>query len=383
MQSDSQALIQSFDTFWYMWANRQQGSATIDSLIPYFSTDITAIGTGAHEKGQNLQEVIKNFSSDFREIDSPIELHFTHKEAKVLAPTAGLVEAEGTVEIYLEADEKLSFSLRFTTIFVKHKEQWQISHNHVSIPYDGQGSGEAYPIDKIRARNERLEQLVEQRTAELQQTTDQLLLEKQRTTRLLHNILPITVADELMETGQVNPTVHEQVTVLFSDFVGFSRISEKIGADRLVEELNDLFSHFDDLVKAEGLEKIKTIGDSYMVVGGLPQPQQKHACRTIELGKNMLSYLQQRTHKHTIDWQMRIGIHSGSVVAGVVGSHKFTYDLWGDTVNIASRLEQSSSPGRINISAATYQLIKTNVSCQYRGKVTVKGGKEIEMYYVV
>ena len=223
---------------------------------------------------------------------------------------------------------------------------------------------------------ERLEVQVAERTQELRR-------EKENASHLLHNILPVDVANELMTSGSTEPRRYEEVTILFTDFKGFTNTVGTLPAKRVVEELNDIFQHFDDIVDACGLEKIKTIGDSYMAAGGLPRELPDHAERCVDAALRMQRYLDERNRTSAVKWTMRAGIHSGAVVAGVVGKRKFTYDLWGDTVNIASRMESASEPGRVNLSAYAYDLVKGRYKGEYRGKLDAKGKGEIDMYFVV
>jgi class 3 adenylate cyclase len=223
---------------------------------------------------------------------------------------------------------------------------------------------------------ERLEVEVAERTQELRQ-------EKENADHLLHNILPVEVADELIATGSTRPQRYEMATVLFTDFRDFTKTVAALPANAVVEELNDIFRHFDDIIDACGIEKIKTIGDSYMIAGGLPKALPDHAERCVDAALRMQVYLEERNRTATVKWNMRAGIHSGEVVAGVVGKKKFTYDVWGDTVNTASRMETAGEPGRVNISAATYELVKARYQGEYRGKLDAKGKGEIDMYFVL
>ena len=207
--------------------------------------------------------------------------------------------------------------------------------------------------------------------------------EKENANHLLHNILPVDVAEELMRNGSTEPRRYEEVTILFTDFKGFTNTVGTLPAKKVVEELNDIFAHFDDIVDACGLEKIKTIGDSYMAAAGLPRELSDHAERCVDAALRMQRYLDDRNRTSAVKWTMRAGIHSGAVVAGVVGKRKFTYDLWGDTVNIASRMESASEPGRVNLSAYAYDLVKSRYKGEYRGKLDAKGKGEIDMYFVV
>ena len=223
---------------------------------------------------------------------------------------------------------------------------------------------------------ERLEVEVAERTQELR-------VEKEKTSLLLHNILPVEIANELIANGSTQPQRHEEVSILFTDFKEFTSAVASLPAKLVVEELNDMFQHFDDIIDSCGIEKIKTIGDSYMIVGGLPNPVPDHAERCVDAALRMLAYLDDRNETSALKWRMRAGIHSGSVVAGVVGKRKFGYDVWGDTVNVASRMESAGEAGRVNVSAYTYNLIKSRYRGEYRGNLAAKGKGEIEMYFVI
>lgn len=203
---------------------------------------------------------------------------------------------------------------------------------------------------------------------------------------LLLNILPKAVARELQEQGRASPRDYGSVSVMFTDFKGFTRIAEGLTPNDLVAELNDFFHAFDDITEKHGLEKIKTIGDSYMCAGGIPTENSTHPFDTVEAGFEM----QQFIHSHNREriaagkepWELRIGIHTGPVVAGVVGRKKYAYDIWGSTVNIASRLESNGEAGKVNISENTFNLVKGQFNCQYRGKISAKNLGEIDMYFV-
>lgn len=210
--------------------------------------------------------------------------------------------------------------------------------------------------------------------------------EKNRSEDLLLNILPGEVANELKETGTSRTKSFEEVTVLFADFVDFTIISEKLTPELLVEELHTCFSAFDHIIQKHKVEKIKTIGDAYLCVGGIPVADPDHAIHVINAAVDIINYMEerkkQREQRNEIPFMLRIGIHSGPVVAGIVGVKKYAYDIWGDTVNTAARMEQNSLPGKINISSKTYELIKDKFKCTYRGKIEAKNLGEIDMYFL-
>jgi class 3 adenylate cyclase len=217
---------------------------------------------------------------------------------------------------------------------------------------------------------------------QLQAQHDLLKLEQGKTESLLLNILPRQIAQRLKSGEERCADSHANVTVMFSDLVGFTTLSQGMNPTQLVEMLHDLFSSFDQLVDEAGLEKIKTIGDCYMLVGGLPEPRVDHAHAVTDVALKMVTTMERLDRAYSCDLQIRLGIHSGPVVAGVIGTHKFTYDIWGTTVNEASRMESSGLPGRIHISAVTAGLLGDAFELEYRGMVQTKGLGSLSTYFV-
>lgn len=214
----------------------------------------------------------------------------------------------------------------------------------------------------------------------------EIAVEKQHMERLLLNILPEEIYRELLKDHTVVPQYYKSVSVLFLDFVGFTSMCEHIELRELISELNTHFTHFDDICERHFLEKIKTIGDAYMCAGGLPMRNHSHPIDIVWAAMEMMQYIENVNVEKRLAgkdlWNIRIGINTGSVIAGVVGRKKFLYDIWGDTVNVASRMETGSNPGKINISGKTYEFVKKFFSCSYRGAIPVKHKDDIEMYYV-
>ena len=212
--------------------------------------------------------------------------------------------------------------------------------------------------------------------------------EKERSDDLLHNILPEEVAAELMEKGSAEARTFDSATVLFTDFKGFTAMSEQLTATELVAEIDHCFKALDAIVEKHGVEKIKTIGDSYMAAAGLPDPASSNAADIVLAALEMRDAIAQRRAERLREgrpaFEMRIGLHSGPVIAGIVGVKKFAYDIWGDTVNTASRMESSGEPGRVNISAATHALVKDVIWLRFepRGMVAAKGKGALEMFFV-
>jgi class 3 adenylate cyclase/uncharacterized membrane protein len=209
--------------------------------------------------------------------------------------------------------------------------------------------------------------------------------EKKRSESLLLNILPEETAEELKHTGKAKAKHFAEVTVMFTDFEGFTQVSEKLNADELVEVIHFYFSEFDRIVSGYGIDKIKTIGDSYMCVGGLPVRNDSHAMDVVNAALDLQKFMEIQKNVRSgsgLSWfELRIGIHTGPVVAGIVGTRKFAYDIWGDTVNTASRMETSGEAGKVNISGTTYEKIKDQFSCTYRGKVQAKNKGPVDMYF--
>ncbi|MEO6135036.1 MAG: adenylate/guanylate cyclase domain-containing protein [Ginsengibacter sp.] len=210
--------------------------------------------------------------------------------------------------------------------------------------------------------------------------------QKDQIEHLLLNILPAEVAKELRESGYSTPREYEMVSVLFTDFKSFTLLTSNMPPQELVEELNTWFMAFDNIISKYNLEKIKTIGDSYMCAGGIPTPDDQHPYNIVKAGleiqEHIISQNEIRKQNGKAPWDLRIGIHVGPLVAGVVGRMKYAYDIWGSTVNIASRMESNSEAGRVNISAQTYALVKDNFNCSYRGKIYAKNVGEVDMYFV-
>jgi class 3 adenylate cyclase/tetratricopeptide (TPR) repeat protein len=226
--------------------------------------------------------------------------------------------------------------------------------------------------------------LLQQNNEVLSGTLGELKLEKQKSDDLLLNILPEEVANELKEKGSTTAKHFDNVTVLFTDFVNFTQAGENMSPQGLIDELHECFKMFDEITGKYNIEKIKTIGDAYLAVAGLPTADHKHAENVIRAATEINAFMQDRLAKMGSDrtFAIRIGIHSGSVVAGIVGVKKFAYDIWGDTVNTASRMESSGSVGKVNISETTYELVKDKFTCEYRGEVEAKGKGVMKMYYV-
>ena len=241
-------------------------------------------------------------------------------------------------------------------------------------------------IQELLEHNEQLEQKVKQRTKEIERQKELIEVAKAQSDSLLLNILPEEIAEELKKFGKSYARKHEQVSILFADIKGFTSIAEKLTPVKLVTQLDEVFGAFDNIIAKYDLEKIKTIGDAYMCACGLPQSDTDNAVKAVKAALDMQQFIREFGLANKIQnlpvFEIRIGIHTGPLVAGVVGLKKFAYDIWGDAVNLAAQMEQLSDTGKVNISGETYELVKDHFRCTYRGKIEAKSKGEVDMYFV-
>jgi adenylate cyclase len=221
---------------------------------------------------------------------------------------------------------------------------------------------------------------------ELDRARAEIESEKAKSEKLLLNILPERIVDELKEHGRVEPRYYHSVTIMFTDFVGFTRFVESMEPNSLIQQLNQCFSAFDEIAVRCNLKRLKTIGDSYMCVGGLPDENRTHlvdiCLAALEIQEFMARVNRQHEKMRLSPWELRIGIHTGPVIAGVVGTEKFTYDVWGDAVNVASFMESNGVGGRINLSKSASHRIEDLFDIEHRGSVEGKGKGPLEMYFL-
>ncbi|MBD1910806.1 MULTISPECIES: adenylate/guanylate cyclase domain-containing protein [unclassified Leptolyngbya] len=244
-------------------------------------------------------------------------------------------------------------------------------------------TGIALVITRLRQISKELELRVIERTSQLRQANQQLVVEQEKSDKLLLNILPESIANQLKEGESSIADGFAEATILFADLVNFTQLSQKMPPTKLIALLNEIFSRFDRLTEKHGLEKIKTIGDAYMVVGGLPNPRPDHAEAIAEMALDMQTELMMFCLEKGHQCELRIGINTGPVIAGVIGTKKFIYDLWGDTVNVASRMESHGLEGEIQVTVSTYQRLKHHFMFKRRGTIHVKGKGEMETYFLI
>jgi len=361
---------------WKPWCDSLgEGGLPINLTLPYNKNHLTFSFTGislAYPERVRYRFILEGYDEDWSPISSTDRIMYSNIPPgdytfRILARNASGVWTEKPV----------SYAFSITPPF------WATNQFRI-------GSGAAlllglFGFIRIRERNlrkdrERLEKMVTDRTSELAH-------EKERSDALLRNILPASTAEELKQKGTAEAHRYESCTVLFSDFKGFTGFSSLMDSDTLVSELDHYFRLFDRLTDVHGLEKIKTIGDAYMCASGIPEPQATHALDAMLMGLAMLEAVEKsnadRERKGMTEWPVRIGIHTGPVVAGVVGEKKFAYDIWGDTVNLASRMESHGEAGRLNISGTTYAQLMDYVDVMPRGPIKVKGKGELNMYFVL
>lgn len=222
--------------------------------------------------------------------------------------------------------------------------------------------------------------------AQLQDAERMLVAQKKKADELILNILPASIAEELEVAGHVEPRHHPSVTTLFADFAGFTRFAETLAPRRLVDDLDAFFSAFDEIVARRGLEKLKTIGDAYMCVSGLTRDNPHHAADACLCALEILHHVERANARRLAmqlePWRLRIGLHTGPVMAGVVGKTKFTYDVWGDAVNVAAKMEQAGEPGRVNLSESTWRQVETYFEGTARGQLAVKNKRAVSMFFL-
>ena len=325
------------------------------------------------------QYKLENFDEDWVEIGNNRRANYTNLDRGEYIFKVKAANSDG-----VWSDEVAQIKVVVESPF--WKTIWFIVLVYIFIPLLMAYGAIKYRINQVKAQKVLLENLVRERTKEVSQQKELLEVEKDKADKLLLNILPLETAEELKAKGKATARKYRMTSIMFTDFKSFTQIAEEIKPEDLVEELDNYFRKFDEIIEKYDVEKIKTIGDAYMCAGGIPIRNKSNPIDVIlaglEIQRFMVSYTKLKAAKGEKGWELRIGIHTGSVVAGVIGSKRFAYDIWGDSVNIASRIEAACAVGKVNISGVTYELIKEFFTCEYRGEIKAKNKGKIAMYYV-
>lgn len=366
---EAPAVLAAHNQFWQSYARRD-----LDGRFAVCADEVTFFGTSRHERAENKAEYRTMNEKGVHQFPTPFTIEPLWTQVRVTGDTAW---TESDCYWIQDHDGNITRELlRQTTILHKRDGRWLVVHVHGSEPDYRLQEGEYMTNARIISRNKELEGLVAERTHLLNQ-------EKKRNEDLLLNILPEQVAAELKDKGHAEARLFDNVTVLFTDFLNFTQVGQLLSPAELVAELNACFTAFDNMLARYRIEKIKTVGDAYLAVAGLPVPYGEHAEEVVALALELRDFMQER-HARLGDrsFGIRIGIHTGELVAGIVGVRKFAYDVWGDTVNTAARMEQNCPPGSINISASTHALVKHRFRCTARGAMEVKGKGLMDMFLV-
>lgn len=302
------------------------GAQSLPEIERMIDPGLKGFGTAPHEIFRSAGDIMHQLQKEARFMPNGFDYKFHWIDERSITAESSVVTAESRITIPL-ADRTMIFDpVRLSAVYHLQDQMHKLVHWHVSFP-DNSGSDEIFP-------------------------------------------------------GALEPKQYNDITVVFTDLVGFTQTASRIPPEALVAELSALFVQFDTLSHEYGLDKIKTIGDSYMAASGLCQHEARPAVQAVKWAQAALEFLKERNARGSVQWDLRVGMHTGPVVGGVLGTDKLTFDLWGDTVNVAKRIESKSGPNRINVSADTYALVSDVFPGELRGCCTVKGKREIDMYYI-
>ena len=325
MKSPGDKAIEAFNNMWVYW--KETGNFPMEDYLSCYDENFKGFGSGMSEVWRGREDMRKYSEGMLKNNFKGFSVKTKWVEAYEISPGLVCLWGEIIITVPLPAKTINIDPVRVTVLFKEAGDKMEIVQWHVSEP-DASSSHELWP-------------------------------------------------------GTGEPQRYEEVSVLFTDFVGFSNAVATIPAKKLVNDLNEIFAAFDSIISNNGLEKIKTIGDSYMAAAGLKEQTTPHAIAAVTAARQMMQYLSKRNEEAAMKWEMRAGIHSGPVVGGAIGTEKLSFDLWGDTVNLASRMESASVANKINVSAYTYDLIRNVYPCEYRGKIETKDKGKLEMYFVL
>lgn len=277
--------------------------------------------------------------------------------------------------IVTQSSKTLQASLRHLTLITQKVASGDFNHK---VSFMGDFS---LAFNSMTQQLKEAFEKIEMQKSVLETQNELILREKDKSEKLLLNTLPVKVVNELKEFGKSEPQLFENVTVFFSDIVGFTEKANLLEPGILISELNDIFTGFDEIAMKNSCERIKTIGDAYLCVCGMPVPDPNHAYNIVKSAIEMIDFIKKRNEMSVHKWNIRVGVNSGSVIGGIVGVRKYIYDVFGDAVNTASRMESNSLPMKINISESTYNLVKDRLEFTDRGEVEVKGKGKLRMFF--
>ena len=324
MKDITQESINAYRSFWNIWSSRDPKK--ISRLKSLVHSDFNGFGSNIDEIWRSHQELLLQHQKEISQISEPYEIEYNSIEGAEINDDSAIIYGVVAINIKIKKKIVILENVRNTFLFQRDNNQIKIKHWHCSLPDIGV-KGEVVP-------------------------------------------------------GAMEPKRYERASVFFCDFVNFTDTVSKHAPKKIFHELSDIYQNFDEIIQAQNLEKIQVYGDGYLAVGGLSEDSTKHAINCVLAGKKILSYLQQRNENAEFQWNARIGIHTGPLIAGIIGERKFSFNIFGDTVNTTARIETASVPNRINISQTTYELVKDKFTCEYRGKIEAKGKGEIDMYFV-
>lgn len=320
----SNLAVSAFEQFWFLWGSRDDACKA--QLIEMVSDDFSGFGTNIHEAWASKQDLQTQIDTEWNQVPVPYQFKTSQVKANILGADTILITGLVHLCVRIRDLDITLEDLRNSQIYTLKDGDLKLSHWHCSTR-DAGIDGEVIP-------------------------------------------------------GSFESRSFEETSVLFIDFIGYTNISKTLPTKKLVKELKDIYAAYDAIMESEELEPLQVTGDGYLAICGLPKTKEDHAVRAINAAGKVLDYLEERNRNSGVKWHARIGIHSGPVRAGIIGRRKFSLNIFGDTVNYACRLEQHSEAGRINISAYTYDLVKNDYDCEYRGQIDAKGIGAIDMYFV-
>lgn len=363
-------------------------SMSDEVVLDYYQNNLTIEFSALHftfPEQNKYRYILENHDPAYSNVGDRRRAYFTN-----IPPGEYVFRVSGSNSDGIWSGEEATLTIIITPPFW---QTWWFTTLWIALLITVTYGGFRYRLSLIKTQKIKLERLVNIRTQEVQhqktkieQQKEALQVEKDKSEQLLLNILPEETVEELKAKGKATARNYPRATVMFTDIKGFTQVAENIPATELVARLDAHFIRFDRIIEKYGIEKIKTIGDAYMCAGGVPIRNKSNPIDTVLAGLEIQRYMDEnmraRKERGEDYWDLRVGIHTGEIIAGVIGTKRFAYDIWGDTVNVANRLETSCEPGMVNISGETYQIVKPLFECQYRGKVAAKNKGEIDMYYV-